>query len=64
MTADVTPNETTGDLDKPLYSVNVASEILSSDPDTLLVDEGLGLATPTQIGSNRRRYTSRETCSG
>ena len=45
-------------LDKPIYSVNVASEILESNPGTLLVYEGLGLATPR--GSGRRRYTSRD----
>ena len=57
MTADVSPIEG-GDLDKPIYSVNVASEILESNPGTLLVYEGLGLATPR--GSGRRRYTSRD----
>ncbi|HVC04284.1 MAG TPA: MerR family transcriptional regulator [Candidatus Acidoferrales bacterium] len=45
-------------LDKPIYSVNVASEILESNPGTLLVYEGLGLATPK--GSGRRRYSSRD----
>lgn len=58
MTADATPEEAIGNLDKPLYSVNVASEILSSNPGTLLVYESLGLATPR--GSGRRRYTSRD----
>jgi DNA-binding transcriptional MerR regulator len=57
MTADVTLDEA-GDLDKPIYSVNVASEILESNPGTLLVYEGLGIATPQ--GSARRRYTSRD----
>lgn len=58
MTADATLTEA-GDLDKPIYSVNVASEILESNPGTLLVYEGLGLATPSG-SSNRRRYTSRD----
>jgi DNA-binding transcriptional MerR regulator len=57
MTADAIPSEA-GDLDKPIYSVNVASEILESNPGTLLVYEGLGIATPS--GSDRRRYTSRD----
>jgi DNA-binding transcriptional MerR regulator len=55
MTAAETP-----DLDKPLYSIGVASEILSSDPDTLLMYEGLGLAVPKRTAANRRRYTSRD----
>ncbi len=57
MTADAKRVQA-GDLDKPIYSVNVASEILESNPGTLLVYEGLGLATPS--GSARRRYTSRD----
>jgi DNA-binding transcriptional MerR regulator len=47
-----------GDIDKPIYSVDVASEILESNPGTLLVYEDLGIATPR--GSDRRRYTSRD----
>jgi hypothetical protein len=43
MTADTTA-VATPDLDKPLCSVSVASEILSSDPDTLMIYEDLGLA--------------------
>jgi DNA-binding transcriptional MerR regulator len=57
MTADATPREAAV-FDKPLYSVNVASEILESNPGTLLIYEGLGLATPR--GSRRRRYTTRD----
>jgi DNA-binding transcriptional MerR regulator len=57
MTTDATPSKA-GDLDKPIYSVGVASEILESNPGTLLVYEGLGIATP--CGSDRRRYTSRD----
>ena len=57
MTSHATSIEA-GNLDKPIYSVNVASEILESNPSTLLVYEGLGLATPK--GSGRRRYSSRD----
>jgi DNA-binding transcriptional MerR regulator len=60
MRTDAIPSGKSGDLDKPLYSVNVASEMLSSNPDTLLIYEGLGLATPKHVGSYRRRYTSRD----
>jgi DNA-binding transcriptional MerR regulator len=48
------------DLDKPLYSLDVASEILASDPDTLMTYEDCGLAVPKRTGANRRRYTSRD----
>ena len=58
MTAD--PTTRAPDLDKPLYSVSVASEILSSDPSTLLMYEGLGLAVPRRTATDRRRYTSRD----
>jgi hypothetical protein len=53
-----TPPIEARDLDKPIYSVNVASEILQSNPTTLMVYEGLGIATPR--GSGQRRYTSRD----
>jgi DNA-binding transcriptional MerR regulator len=59
MTADTTALGRP-DLDKPLYSVSVASEILSSDPDTLMIYEDLGLAVPKRTATNRRRYTSRD----
>lgn len=48
------------DLDRPLYSVSVASEILSSDPSTLMLYEDLGLAVPHRTVADRRRYTSRD----
>lgn len=57
MAAETTPIAA-GELDKPIYSANVASEILESNPGTLMVYEGLGIATPR--GSARRRYTSRD----
>ena len=52
MTADLTAARTP-DLDKPLYSVSVASEILVSDPDTLMTYEGLGPAIPDARGCAR-----------
>lgn len=55
-----TTAEEMADLDKPLYSVSVASEILSSDPGTLMIYEDLGLAVPKRTGANHRRYTSRD----
>jgi MerR family transcriptional regulator, heat shock protein HspR len=60
MRADVTRAAGTLDLDKALYSVSVASEILSSDPRTLMMYEDLGLAVPKRTAANRRRYTSRD----
>ena len=57
MTADATTVDAER-LDKPIYSVNVASEILESYPGTLLVYEDLGIATPR--GPGRRRYSTRD----
>ena len=48
------------DLDKPIYSVAVASEILSSHPGTLMMYEDLGLAIPQRTASDYRRYTLRD----
>ena len=60
MRKDVGTAGATLDLDKPIYSVAVASEILSSDPGTLMMYEGLGLAIPQRTASDRRRYTLRD----
>jgi DNA-binding transcriptional MerR regulator len=60
MTEDATTTERPLDLDRPLYSVRLASEILASDALALTIYEGLGLATPRRTAANRRRYTSRD----
>ncbi len=48
------------DLDKPLYTISVAAEILSSHPRTLMMYESMGLGVPARTATNRRRYTQRD----
>jgi len=45
------------DLDKPLYTISVASEILETHPRTLMMYEDLGLIEPYRTATNRRRYS-------
>ncbi len=53
-------SETAGPaLDKPLYTISVAAEILGTHPRTLMMYETLGLLTPHRTASNRRRYSQR-----
>ncbi|HXN58290.1 MAG TPA: MerR family transcriptional regulator [Candidatus Angelobacter sp.] len=47
------------DLDKPLYTISVASEILETHPRTLMMYEDLGLIDPYRTATNRRRYSQR-----
>ena len=51
--------ETPFDLDKPVYTISVASEILETHPRTLMMYEELGLVTPHRTTTNRRRYSQR-----
>jgi DNA-binding transcriptional MerR regulator len=46
-------------LDKPLYTISVAAEILGTHPRTLMMYESLGVLTPYRTPSNRRRYSQR-----
>jgi MerR family transcriptional regulator, heat shock protein HspR len=48
------------DLDKPLYTISVAAEILTSHPRTLMMYETMGLAVPDRTATNRRRYSQRD----
>jgi MerR family transcriptional regulator, heat shock protein HspR len=48
------------DLDKPLYTISVAAEILASHPRTLMMYETMGLAVPERTLTNRRRYSQRD----
>src|SRR4030081_4118438 len=48
------------DLDKPVYTISVASEILETHPRTLMMYEELGLVTPHRTTTNRRRYSQRD----
>ena len=48
------------DLDKPLYTISVASEILETHPRTLMLYEDVGLIEPFRTPTNRRRYSQRD----
>jgi MerR family transcriptional regulator, heat shock protein HspR len=48
------------DLDKPLYTISVAAEILETHPRTLMMYEHLGLIKPKRTATNRRRYSQRD----
>jgi len=49
-----------GDLDKPLYTISVAAEILETHPRTLMLYEDAGLIEPHRTTTNRRRYSQRD----
>ena len=49
-----------GDLDKPLYTISVAAEILETHPRTLMLYEDAGLIEPHRTPTNRRRYSQRD----
>src|SRR5260370_9849596 len=48
------------DLDKPLYTISVAAEILETHPRTLMLYEEAGLMVPYRTSTNRRRYSQRD----
>jgi MerR family transcriptional regulator, heat shock protein HspR len=47
-------------LEKPLYTLGVAAEMLGSHPRTLMMYEELGAATRSVKALNRRRFTLRD----
>jgi MerR family transcriptional regulator, heat shock protein HspR len=47
-------------LDKPIYTISVASEILQTHPRTLMMYEHLGLVIPRRTSTNRRRFSQRD----
>ena len=47
-------------LDKPIYTISVASEILETHPRTLMMYENMGLSVPKRTTTNRRRYSQRD----
>ena len=55
-----TRRDTNISLDKPIYTISVASEILETHPRTLMMYEELGLVTPHRTTTNRRRYSQRD----
>ena len=48
------------DLDKPLYTISVAAEILETHPRTLMMYEHLNMIKPKRTVTNRRRYSQRD----
>jgi MerR family transcriptional regulator/heat shock protein HspR len=47
-------------LDKPIYTISVASEILETHPRTLMMYENMGLVIPNRTSTNRRRFSQRD----
>ena len=47
-------------LDKPLYTIGIAAEILSTHTRTLMMYEHLGLVVPSRTTTNRRLYSQRD----
>jgi MerR family transcriptional regulator/heat shock protein HspR len=54
------PHQSFTDIDKPLYTISVAAEILETHPRTLMLYEDAGLIEPHRTGTNRRRYSQRD----
>jgi DNA-binding transcriptional MerR regulator len=48
------------DLDRPIYTLGVASEMLDAHPRTLMVYEQLEMIKPQRTPTNRRRYSPRD----
>jgi len=53
-------SDTSLSLDKPIYTISVASEILQTHPRTLMLYELLGLVVPKRTSTNRRRFSQRD----
>jgi DNA-binding transcriptional MerR regulator len=47
-------------LDKPLYSIGIAADILSTHMRTLMMYEHLSLVIPNRTATNRRLYSQRD----
>lgn len=58
--ADRQPRELNLSLDKPIYTISVASEILETHPRTLMMYENMGLVVPQRTSTNRRRFSQRD----
>jgi DNA-binding transcriptional MerR regulator len=57
---DRQPRELNLSLDKPIYTISVASEILETHPRTLMMYENMGLVVPQRTTTNRRRFSQRD----
>ena len=58
--AAATNNHEPIDLDKPIFTLSVASEILEVHPRTLMMYEQLRMISPKRTVTNRRRYSRRD----
>lgn len=47
------------DLDKPLYTIGIAADILGTTTQTLTMYEHFGLVVPRRSGANRRLFSQR-----
>ena len=54
------PTDTSLSLNKLIYTISVASEILQTHPRTLMMYEHLGLVIPKRTSTNRRRFSQRD----
>ena len=53
-------SDPSNDLDKPIFTLSVASEILDVHPRTLMMYEHLRMISPKRTVTNRRRYSRRD----
>jgi DNA-binding transcriptional MerR regulator len=53
-------HDSSTDLDKPIFTLSVASEILEVHPRTLMMYEQLRMISPKRTVTNRRRYSRRD----
>ena len=60
VTQAASPDPTRLGLDKPIYTISVAAEILTVHPRTLMMYEHLALVIPRRTPTNRRRYSQRD----
>src|SRR6202011_4897110 len=51
-----TRRDTNISLDKPIYTISVASEILETHPRTLMMYENMGMVVPQRTTTNRRSH--------
>src|SRR2546421_11545088 len=55
-----TQHQSFSNMDKPLYTISVAAEILETHPRTLMLYEDARLIEPHRTTTNRRRYSQRD----
>ena len=48
------------DLDKPLYTIGIAADILATTTRTLMMYEHFGLVVPRRSGNDRRLFSERD----